>query len=215
MLLDFYRYFTGLTADRQAGPTDDLATLIANGEIEGSPMPDLERMGYYTIVATAGHDTTSASMAEGMALLARHPDRLRRLRDDPDLVANGVDEMIRLASPVRHFMRTATDDTVLAGQSIARGDWLMLDYAAADIDPAMFDDPLSFDVGRENADKHIAFGFGIHFCLGAQLARMELRSLFSHLVPRLASAELAGEPTTSEAVFVSGHTTLPIRYRLN
>ena len=214
VLLDFYQYFTELTKNRQANPTDDLATLIANGEIAGAPMPDLERMGYYTIVATAGHDTTSASMAEGMALLARHPDQLARLRDDPDLIANGVDEMIRFASPVRHFMREAQDDTEVAGQPIARGDWLMLNYAAANLDPALFQDPLTFDVARENADKHIAFGFGIHFCLGAQLARMELRSLFAHLVPRLESVALAGEPTTSKAVFVSGHKTLPIRYTM-
>ncbi|WP_051062567.1 cytochrome P450 [Ilumatobacter nonamiensis] len=215
VLMDFYQYFTGLTADRQANPTDDLATLIANGEIRGEPMPDLEKMGYYVIVATAGHDTTSASMAEGMAQLARNPDQLQLLQEQPELIGNAVEEMIRMASSVRHFMRTAQEDTEVGGQTIKKGDWLMLNYAAANMDPGYFEDPTRFDVTRSNASKHIAFGFGIHFCLGAQLARQELRSLFSHLVPRLASAELEGKATTGKATFVSGYKALPLNYTLN
>jgi cytochrome P450 len=214
VILEFFMYFGGLTQDRMANPTDDLASLIANGEIRGEPMPDLEKLGYYIIIATAGHDTTSASMAEGMAQLAQHPDQLELLRSDPSLVTNAVEEMIRLASPVRHFMRTATADTEIAGQQIAQGDWLMLNYTAANLDPKHFPDPLTFDVTRANANKQIAFGFGIHFCLGAQLARQELRSLFTHLVPRIATAELAGGEATSKAVFVSGYKSLPIRYTL-
>jgi cytochrome P450 len=214
ILLDFYSYFTTLTADRQANPTGDLATLIANGTIDDDPMPVLEQMGYYTIVATAGHDTTAAAMSEGMHRLATNPEALARLQAEPELIPNAVDEMIRLSSPVRHFMRTAHADTEIAGQPIAKGDWVMLNYTAANLDPTMFDDPLTFDVARPNADKHIAFGFGIHFCLGAQLAKMELRSLYSHLIPRLQSVELAGDPATIKAVFVSGHKRLPIRYRL-
>ena len=213
-LMDFYQYFMSLSADRQAHPTGDLASLIANGEIRGEPMADLEKLGYYLIIATAGHDTTSAAMAEGMAQLAAHPEQLALLRDSPDLIGNAVEEMIRMASSVRHFMRTATEDTEVAGQAIKKGDWLMLNYAAANLDPNHFERPLEFDVTRPNASKQIAFGFGIHFCLGAQLARMELRSLFSHLVPRLASLEPAAEATTGRATFVSGYKTLPIRYTL-
>lgn len=213
-LMDFYQYFMSLSADRQAHPTGDLASLIANGEIRGEPMADLEKLGYYLIIATAGHDTTSAAMAEGVAQLAAHPEQLALLRDSPDLIGNAVEEMIRMASSVRHFMRTATEDTEVAGQAIAKGDWLMLNYAAANLDPNHFERPLEFDVTRPNANKQIAFGFGIHFCLGAQLARMELRSLFSHLVPRLASLEPAAEATTGRATFVSGYKTLPIRYTL-
>jgi len=213
-LMDFYQYFMSLSADRQAHPTGDLASLIANGEIRGEPMADLEKRGYYLIIATAGHDTTSAAMAEGIAQLAAHPEQLALLRDSPDLIGNAVEEMIRMASSVRHFMRTATEDTEVAGQAIAKGDWLMLNYAAANLDPNHFERPLEFDVTRPNANKQIAFGFGIHFCLGAQLARMELRSLFSHLVPRLASLEPAAEATTGRATFVSGYKTLPIRYTL-
>jgi len=214
VVTDFYRYFAELTADRIARPTDDLATLIANGIIDGEPMPELEKMGYYTIVATAGHDTTAAAMAGGMRALAEHPDQLRLLQDRPDLLANGVDEILRWTAPVRHFMRTAQADTELAGVTIARGDWLYLSYLAGNLDPSVFDDPLRFDVARANADRHIAFGYGIHFCLGAQLARMELRSLFGQLVPRLASLELAGEPRSAKTTFVGGHKTVPIRYTL-
>jgi cytochrome P450 len=214
VIMDFYQYFTELTADRQAHPTDDLATLIANGTIDDAPMPELEKMGYYVIIATAGHDTTAAAMAGGLRALAEHPDQLRLLQEKPDLMPNAVDEMIRWTAPVRHFMRTAEVDTQVAGVEIAKGDWLLLSYLAGNLDPAVFDDPLRFDVARHNADRHIAFGYGIHFCLGAQLARNELRSLFGHLVPRLQSLELSGEPQTAKTTFVGGHKTVPIRYSL-
>ena len=214
VLRDFFLYFAGLSADRRANPTDDLATRIANGRIDGAPLPDLETMGYYLIVATAGHDTTSAAMAEGMRLLAENPDQLALLRRKPELIPNAVEELIRISSPVRHFMRTAQDDTEVAGEPIAKGEWLMLSYAAANLDPRTFQDPLRFDVAREAADQHMAFGYGIHYCLGAHLARLEMETLFGHLLPRLESVELAGEVTTSTATFVSGIKSLPIRYTL-
>jgi len=214
VVTDFYRYFTELTADRQAHPTDDLATLIANGTIDDAPMPELEKMGYYVIIATAGHDTTAAAMAGGLRALAENPDQLWLLQGDLGLLPNAVDEMIRWTAPVRHFMRTAQVDAEIAGVEIAKGDWLYLSYLAGNLDPAVFDEPLRFDVTRHNADKHIAFGYGIHFCLGAQLARVELRSLFGQLVPRLQSLELAGEPQTAKTTFVGGHKTVPIRYTL-
>lgn len=215
VVADFHSYFSKLTADRQATPTDDLATLIANGQIDDAPMPDLEMMGYYMIVATAGHDTTSSAMAGGMQALIEAPDQLEKLRSDPEIhVANAVEEMFRWTAPVRHFMRTAQEDTEVCGQRIKKGEWLYLSYKAANLDPKVFDDPLVFDIERSNADRQVSFGYGIHFCLGAQLARMELRSLFSHLLPRLGSVELAGDPTTMKSTFVGGHKTLPIRYAL-
>lgn len=214
MIAGFFQYFAELTADRRAHPTGDLATCIANGEIDGAAMPDLETMGYYTIVATAGHDTTSAAMSEGMRLLAAHPDQRELLRQQPDLIPNAVEEMIRFASPVRHFMRTAHADTEIAGQPIAKDDWLLLSYPAANVDPRIFEDPLRFDVTRENANRQVAFGYGVHFCLGAHLARLEMQSLFRRLLPRLESVELAGEVTTATASFVSGVKTLPLRYEL-
>jgi len=214
VLRDFFHYFASLTADRRAHPTDDLATQIANGPIDGEPMPDLETMGYYLIVASAGHDTTSAAMAEGMRLLAENPDQLALLKGQPELIPNAVEELIRISSPVRHFMRTAQEDTEVAGEPVAKGEWLMLSYAAANLDPRTFEDPLRFDVTRETAERQIAFGYGVHYCLGAHLARLEMATLFGHLLPRLESIELAGEATTSTATFVSGIKSLPIRYKL-
>ncbi|MEM7323627.1 MAG: cytochrome P450 [Actinomycetota bacterium] len=215
VITDFYNYFTELTAARRAGPTDDLATLIANGLIDDEPMPDLETMGYYVIVATAGHDTTSSAMAGGMHALIEHPEQLAKLQADPEnLVPNAVEEIIRWTAPVRHFMRTAREDTEVLGQEIKKGDWLYLSYKAANLDPKVFEDPLRFDIERSNADRQISFGYGVHFCLGAQLARNEIRSLFSHVLPRIDTVELAGDPATMKTTFVGGHKTLPIRYTL-
>jgi cytochrome P450 len=214
VILDFYSYFSGITNARRDQPTDDLASLIANGQIDGKPMPDLETMGYYTIVATAGHDTTSYAMTGGLRALIDHPEQLALLREQPELITNAVEEMIRWTAPVRHFMRTAQQDTVVAGQPIKKGDWLYLSYMAANLDPNVFENPLQFDVTRKNADRQISFGYGIHFCLGAQLARMELRSLFKHLLPRLESISLDEGAGTSKTTFVGGQKRLPIRYTL-
>ena len=213
-ILDYFRYFGDLTADRRASPTDDLASLIANGQIDGQPLPDLELISYYVIIAAAGHDTTSSAMTGGLQALIEAPDQLERLRSDPSLLPSAVAEMIRWVSPVRHFTRTAQEDTEVGGTKIAKGDLVYLSYLAANRDPRVFQDPHRFDVGRANADRHVAFGFGAHFCLGAQLARMELRTLFRHLLPRLASVELAGEATSMKTTFVGGTKSLPIRYEL-
>lgn len=214
VIADFNRYFTQLTEDRRANPTGDLASLIANGRIDDEPLPPLETFGYYTIVATAGHDTTSAAMAGGMEALIENPDQLERLRQEPDLMPNAVEEMIRWTSPVRHFMRTAQEDTEILGQEIRKGDWLYLSYKGANLDPKVFENPLRFDIARKDASRQVAFGIGVHFCLGATLARNELRSLFSHLLPRMDTIEFDGTPTTSKTTFVGGHKTLPIRYTL-
>lgn len=214
ILGDFYMYFAGLTGERRENPGNDLASLIANGQIDDAPMPDLETMGYYVIIATAGHDTTSSAMSGGMEALVRNPDQLAKLQADPSLINNAVEEMIRWTAPVRHFMRTATEDTQMLGQPIKKGEWLYLSYKAANLDPKVFEDPLRFDVERANADRNVAFGFGAHFCLGAQLARNELRRLFGHVLPRIDSIELAGEPTSMKTTFVGGLKTLPIRYTL-
>jgi cytochrome P450 len=214
ILLDFYRYFSAITEQRRATPTADLASLIANGQVFDGPMPDMETLGYYVIVATAGHDTTSSAMSGGLQALAENPDQLAKLQQQPELLNNAVEEMLRWTAPVRHFMRTAQVDTEVLGQPIAKGEWLYLSYKAANLDPKVFDDPLRFDIERPNADRQISFGYGVHFCLGAQLARNELRSLFGHVVPHLTSLGLAGDPTTMKTTFVGGHKTLPIRYTL-
>lgn len=215
VLMDFYAYFTQLTLARRENPTEDLASLIANGKIDDAQMPDLETLGYYVIVATAGHDTTSSAMAGGFEALLRNPDQLAKLQANPELINNAVEEMLRWTATVRHFMRTAQQDTEICGQRIKKGDWLYLSYKGANLDPKVFENPLQFDIERDNADRHVSFGFGMHFCLGAQLARNELRSLFSAILPRFESVELAGDVASMKTTFVGGHKQVPIRYTLN
>jgi len=210
---DFVAYFDGITADRKAKPTDDLASVIANGIINGEPIGHKEQLGYYIIAATAGHDTTSNSMAGGLQALIENPDQLKRLQDDPSLIGTAVDEMIRWTSPVKHFMRTATRDYEVRGVTVKEGQDVLLSYWSANRDEDVFVDPFKFDVGR-TPNKHLAFGFGVHYCLGALLARMELKSMFSALIPRIKKIELAGEPQLTKSTFVSGLKHLPIRYEL-
>jgi cytochrome P450 len=210
---DFVAYFDGITADRKATPTDDLSSVIANGVIGGEPIAHKEQLGLYIIAATAGHDTTSNSMAGGLLALLQHPDQLARLQADPSLITTAVDEMIRWTSPVKHFMRTATVDYEVGGHLIKKGEDVLLSYWSANRDEDVFTDPFRFDVGR-SPNKHLAFGFGVHYCLGAMLARMELKTLFGALLPRLQKVELAGEPQLTRSTFVSGVKHLPIRYEI-
>lgn len=213
VLMDFFAYFTELTESRRANPTEDLASVIANARINDELLPILEVMSYYTIIATAGHDTTSSSMSGGMWSLAQHPDQLQRLQADPSLIATAADEMIRYYSPVKHFIRTAQEDYELRGVKIRKGQSLLLSYSSANRDEDVFPNPHTFDVGR-TPNKHLAFGFGVHYCLGAMLARMELKALFSTLVPALESVQLAGEAALTQSTFVSGLKRLPITYSL-
>ncbi len=213
VIADFFAYFSQLTAARRANPTDDLASVIANATIDGKQLGDMETISYYVIIATAGHDTTSSSIAGGLHALLTHPDQLALLRNDPSLMASAVEEMIRWSTPVKHFMRTATADTVVGEQMIRKGESLLLSYPSANRDEAVFDHADRFDITR-SPNKHLAFGFGVHFCLGAQLARMEARALFAELLPRLVSVEIAGEPQWMKTLFVGGLKRLPLTFEL-
>jgi len=213
VLMDFFAYFQELTAARRAHPTDDLASAIANAVVDGQPLDDVETMSYYVIVATAGHDTTSSTIAGGLQALLANPGELARLRDDPALLPTAADEMIRWVTPVKEFMRTASAGTVLGGVPIAKGESVLLSYPSANRDEEVFTDPFRFDVGRD-PNRHLAFGFGAHYCLGAALAKMETRALFAELLPRLESVELAGVPEWTATTFVGGLKHLPVRYRL-
>jgi cytochrome P450 len=214
VLLDFVAYFTALAEDRRAQPTDDLASVIANARVDGQPLPDMDMLGHYLIIATAGHDTTSNTISGGLLALIEHPDQLDLLRSRPELVDGAADELIRYVSPVRHFMRTCRAPFPLGDVTIEPGEMVYLSYASANRDDEVFADPFRLDVRRGNAASHLAFGFGRHFCLGAHLARMEIRSLFRELLPRLDHVELAGEPTWIRANFVQGPKSVPISYRM-
>ena len=207
---DFEAYFAKLTAERRANPTADVASTIANATVDGEPLNDRDMMGYYIILAAAGHDTTSASTAGAMLALARDPEQWARVREDRSLLPGIVEEAIRWTSPVQHFMRSAATDTELGGQAIAAGDWLMINYVAANHDPAQFENPRKFDAAR-SPNRHLAFGAGAHQCLGLHLARLEMRILFETLLDRVERVELAGEPARSKSTFVGGLKTLPLR----
>ena len=213
VLMDFFTYFNALTAARRENPTGDLASAIANGTINGEPLSDMDTVSYYVIVASAGHDTTKDAISGGLHALIDNPDQLDRLRGDMSLMGTAVEEMIRWATPVKEFMRTATADTEIRGVPIAQGDSVYLAYVSANRDEDVFADPFRFDVGRD-PNKHLAFGYGVHFCLGAALARMEMNSFFTELVPRLESIEFAGRPELSATTFVGGLKHLPIRYSI-
>jgi len=210
----FFEYFNDLTDDRRKTPADDIATVLSTATIDDAPIGDIERIGYYMIVATAGHDTTSNSINGGLEALIRHPDQLRALQDDPSRIDRAVDEIIRWSTPVRHFLRHATEDYQLAGVEIRQGEAVLLSYLSANRDDSVFERPHAFDITRENAADHLAFGTGVHFCLGAHLARMELRAFFRELLPRLESIELTGEPENCVSHFVGGIKNLPVRYAL-
>lgn len=211
---DFEGYFADLTRQRRAHPTDDVASLIANARVDGEPVPEHETNGYYIIIATAGHDTTSGSTAGGLLALLEHPDEMARLRADPEgLLAPAIDEMIRWVTPVRHFMRTATRDFPLRDRTIREGESVILWYPSANRDEEVFDEPFRFRADRRDA-KQLAFGFGAHVCLGQHLARMEMKALYRELLSRVDQIELCGEPRYVESTFVGGLKSLPIRYRM-
>ncbi|MCW5645808.1 MAG: cytochrome P450 [Sphingopyxis sp.] len=211
VIADFEHYFRELTADRRANPREDIATVIANAMVGGEQIPDRELAGYYMIIATAGHDTTSASTAGAIMELAKNPALFARFRDAGSDKAGLIEEAIRWTTPVQHFMRSAREDVEIGGQTIREGDWLMLNYVSANRDEGAFAEPFAFNPDREK-NPQIAFGFGAHVCLGQHLARMEMRILMEELLPRLGSLELAGEPARVESVFVGGLKRLPIRF---
>ena len=213
VIMDMFAYFTTLTASRREHPTDDLASAIANATINGEPISDMDTLSYYAIVASAGHDTTSAGIAGGLLALIQNPDQLARLQADPSLMGTAVEEIIRWVVPVKEFMRTAQKDTVVRGVNIKKGDAVLLSYVSANRDEEVFDNPDKFDVGRD-PNKHLSFGYGVHFCLGASLARMEINSFLSELIPRIKTIELAGEPQLISTLFVGGLKRLPIRVTL-
>ena len=214
VVADFCAYFRAITEDRRRNPREDLASVIANARIGGDYMPDHDATSYYMIVATAGHDTTSSSTAGAIWALAQDPAQFAKVKANPELIPGLVDEAIRWMTPVKHFMRSATADTELGGRKIAKGDWLMLCYASGNRDEEVFEEPYQFRCDRK-PNRHVAFGYGAHLCLGQYLAKLEMRILFEELLPRLKSLTLDGEVKMTQAYFVNGPKKLPIRFEVN
>ncbi|MGI9613775.1 MAG: cytochrome P450 [Acidimicrobiales bacterium] len=210
---EFRKYFAALIEDRKANPRDEIATLIANAEIDGEPISLPAALGYFFIIATAGHDTTSSTISSGMWQLAANPDQLAMLKDDLSLVPGFVEECVRWETPVRSFMRNNVEDVEVAGQKIPTGEWFMLCFLSGNRDEDVFDDPFTFDLRRPPRD-HIGYGHGPHVCLGKHLASLEMQRLWEQIIPRLDDVELAGTPTRVRSNFVSGPKSVPIRYSM-
>ncbi len=212
---DFCGYFAGLIADRRATPRDDLSSLIANARKEdGEFYPDSYAYGWFMAIATAGHDTTSATMTGCIEALGQHPEQLAKVKADPDLIPDLVNESLRWASPVKHFMRRARVDTELGGVQIKAGDRVMPLYQSANRDTEVFESPNEFDLERR-PNKHIAFGYGPHMCIGQHLAKQELRIVLEELLPRIESIELLEGRKVTQTNFVGGIKRLPVRIELS
>ena len=210
---EFDEYFSTLIEERRRTPRDDLATLIANAEIDGEPMAHSRAISYFAILATAGHDSTAHTTATAMWVLAENPDLFAALKADAALIPNFVEEAIRWTTPVKHFVRHATADCTLAGKAIAKGDRLYLSYPSGNRDEAEFDEPFRFRLDRPR-NRHVGFGYGGHVCLGQHLARLEMRSLWEELLPAIVSVEMTGEGELIASEFVSGPKKVPVRCRL-
>ncbi len=210
---EFIELFMPIIEDRRKNPTDDLASVIANAQINGEPMGLMETLGYYLIVFSAGHDTTKNSLAGGFWQLIQHPGEFAKVQKDPSRAPDAVEEMIRWASPVNYMKRTAARDTEISGQKIREGESLVMFYGSANRDERVFEDPYTFDIDRR-PNRHIAFGYGEHFCMGTHFARRSMRAIVDELARRVDHWELTAEPDWIRASFVVGLKHLPVRYRI-
>jgi cytochrome P450 len=210
---EIFDYFRPIAEDRRKNPRDDLASVIANAKIDGKPMDELTVFSYYLSVAVAGHDTTSASTAGGLLALIQNPEEMAKLRAKPSLIRIAVNEMVRWTHPVKHFFRTAAQDTVLRGRNIKAGDSLLMCYPSGCRDEEVFKDPFNFRVDRAS-NPHLAFGIGPHVCLGQYLAKVEMAAFYRELIARVADIRLDGEPVESQTLFMGGLKRLPIRYSM-
>jgi cytochrome P450 len=206
-------YFRRVSESRRRQPTDDLASVIANSVVDGKPISDLDAMGYYITAAFAGHDTTSSSIAGGLWALAEHPEAFERVKADRSLIPALVEESIRWTTPIHQFVRRAAVDAEVRGNTVRRGEWVVLCFPSGNRDEEVFDDPFSFRLDRK-PNRHISFGHGAHMCLGMHLARMEMTIFFEELLSRLETVELSGMPRRTVTNFVGGPKYLPIRYEM-
>ena len=212
--MEFYMLFDEIIKDRRACPRDDLATMLANAELsDGCPLGQLETLGYYLIVFTAGHDTTRNALSGAISAFLDHPDQFERLRQDPSLSKSAVDEIVRWTTPVNYMKRQAVQDYELRGQKIKAGEELALFYCSANRDEDVFEDPFIFDIGR-SPNRHLGFGWAEHYCLGAHLAKASMKALTEEMVRRIEWMEPNGERTFISSNFVVGLKTLPVKYKL-
>ena len=209
---EIFAYCSKLTADKREDPKDDLLTVLLNAEVDGEKLEDMELNMFFLLLAVAGNETTRNLIGGGMLAFFENPDQWQRLKDDSSLMPTAVEEMLRWVSPIMYFRRTASQDTEIHGQKIKEGDKVTLWYGSANRDPEAFEDPNKFDVGRE-PNAHVALGAGgPHFCLGASLARLEIRLMFEEVVKRLPDIRLAGDVSLLRSYFINGVKHIPVEF---
>ncbi len=209
---EMYLYANRLAEERRDNPRDDLVSILMNAEVEGEKLNELEFDLFFLLLAVAGNETTRNLISGGMLKLFENPDERAKLCANPALMPTAVEEMLRTVSPVMHFRRTATQDTEVHGQKIREGEKVVLWYISANRDEDVFADPERFDVARTPND-HLGFGIGQHFCLGANLARLEIRIMFEELSRRLLpTIELAGPVRRLRSHFINGIKSMPVRF---
>ncbi len=211
--LSLFAYFADLVRQQRAAPSDDIVGVLSSARLAGEALPERELLSYFFLLVVAGNETTRNAMTGGLLAFLENPEQWRRLRRDPSLVDSAVEEIVRWTSPVIQFCRTPVEDVEIRGVKIRAGDNLCLFYPSANRDEEVFDEPFAFRIDRR-PNRHLAFGIGEHFCLGANLARLELRVVFRHLAARLDACELAGPVERLRSSFVGGIKRMPVRYRL-
>ena len=209
----YTEYMTRMIADRHEEPTDDLVSVLVHAEVDGEKLADHEIVTEVLLLLIGGDETTRHTLSGGTAQLLRHPDQHARLVNDVDLLPNAIEEMLRWTAPVKNMARTMTADTEFHGAQLTQGEKIILLFESANFDEQVFGDPENFRIDR-NPNNHMAFGFGTHFCLGNQLARLELSMMHTRLLRRLPDMELASGDALPlrPANFVSGLERMPVRF---
>ena len=210
---EMFAYGRHVLKQRREHPRDDLMTAIARAQVEGGLLSDEFLDGSWLLIIFAGNDTTRNTLSGAARLLTMFPDQRTKLAATPDLLGNAANEFIRLVSPVIYMRRTATKDTMLAEQKIAAGEKVIMYYGAANRDPAMFTDPDTLDVARANAEKHLAFGYGPHVCLGKRVAQIQLEEAYRQILARFPALTWTGEIDIAPNNFVHAIRHLPVRLR--
>ncbi len=208
-----FTYFYEMAEARRGNPSEDIVSILANAEIDGEPIKPLELLSYCLLLVVAGNETTRNATSGGFVAFLENPGEFDKLRANPELIDSAVEEILRWSTPVIQFCRTATEDFQLRDKTIRAGDSMCLLYPSANRDEEIYEDPFIFRIDR-TPNPHLAFGVGEHFCLGAHLARLELRSVFLQLSQRLEHAELIGPIERLRSSFLGGVKHVPIRYRL-
>jgi cholest-4-en-3-one 26-monooxygenase len=209
---ELYAYANALASERRDDPRDDIISRLLGAELDGDRLSETEFDMFFMLLAVAGNETTRNATAHGMKALLDHPDQLEKLQANRELLPSAIEEILRWATPVLHFRRTALADYELGGRAIEAGDKVVMWHISANRDESVFDDPFRFDIER-SPNEHIAFGGGgPHYCLGANLARMELQLIFTEILDRLPDMEPAGETEYLRSNFIGGIKHMPVRF---